>query len=47
MANMQLDKQLADEQVANLASFLKALTDKNGEQCLRWQSELDRICASS
>ena len=37
MAKLQLDKQPADEQVADLVSFLKALTDKNGEQYLRWQ----------
>jgi hypothetical protein len=37
MTKLQQDKQLADEQVAELASFLEVLTDKNGEQYLRWQ----------
>jgi len=35
MAKLQLDKELADEQVADPLSFLKTLTDKNREQYLR------------
>jgi len=35
MAYLQLDEELTDQQVSDLVSFLKALTDKNREQYLR------------
>jgi len=37
MAKLQLDKELADEQVADLVCYLKSLTDKNRVQHLRQQ----------
>jgi cytochrome c peroxidase len=32
MGKLQLDEELTDQQVSDIASFLKALTDKNSEQ---------------
>jgi cytochrome c1 len=37
MAKLQLNKELADEQVADLVCYLKSLTDKNSKQRLRQQ----------
>ncbi|UCB55088.1 MAG: c-type cytochrome [Thiotrichales bacterium] len=35
MGTLQLDEELSDEQVADIISFLKALTDKNREQYIK------------
>ena len=35
MGKLQLNEDLDDQQVGNIASFLEALTDKNREQYLR------------
>jgi len=35
MAKLQLDEELSDQQVSDITSFLKALTDKNREQHLK------------
>ncbi|MDH5470938.1 MAG: cytochrome-c peroxidase, partial [Gammaproteobacteria bacterium] len=35
MARLQLDEELTDQQVSDITSFLKALTDKNREQHIK------------
>ena len=35
MAKLQLDEELNDQQVSDIVSFLKALTDKNREQYVK------------
>ncbi len=35
MAKLQLDEELSDQQVSDITSFLKALTDKNREQYIK------------
>ncbi|MCK4833236.1 MAG: cytochrome-c peroxidase, partial [Gammaproteobacteria bacterium] len=35
MGTLQLDEELADQQVNDIVSFLKALTDKNREKFVR------------
>ena len=35
MGTLQLDEELSDQQVSDITSFLKALTDKNREQYIK------------
>jgi len=35
MAKLQLDEELSDQQVSDITSFLKALTDKKREQYIK------------